>query len=474
MTTKVQVDAKELARLVALAEERQNAAPTAKDALGDTIKDQATEAARKAGERTVFLGGSDDTAAREAVSRFGGASPASIQLSNMILQGMRSGDTANQIRRSTGKSVPAGEALQRAAFAVSGKRFQAIAPGTGEEFLESCPADEIWKGVECQSGIPGLFGSVRVIGGKAKVITVAGMPEVTAVLPAQQCGDMECSPSSTIPLAKEEWEAGKLKVTLCWPFEMEEDAVVASVDQLTDVALKAMDDAWVHLILRGDSTTIPATDNINHFGAPMVMAAPGHAPYYTMADGIAHSTLIDNPANSLGAPLWIPGSPLLSADPLIALRDLMDDPSVNTHWGYCTNDDDLVFITDYGTYSALLRLEELKFCDRNCANPTLNTGSLPSIWGIRVIPTMMLPKTDINGLVDAATPANNIYGQLHLVNRRGFRLGMARDLTVKTIVDDDCETVKTIITMRPLIVRLSRTGNPATIETVASIYGIQV
>lgn len=463
----VQIDSDELTKLVKLAED----AKTAKAKVVEAVTDGAAEAARKAASRSVFLG-SDEKA--EMPDSMSGYSPAAIQLANMVMQGLRSGEAAQTIRRNKGISVPEAENLRRAAFAASGKRFQAIAPGTGEEFTESCPADAIWMGIECQSGIPALFDRVRVTGGKAKVITVAGLPEVTAVLPAQACGDMNCSPTSTIPIAKEEWEAGKLKVTLCWPFELEEDNVTASVDQLVDVALKAMDDAWVHLILRGDSTTVPATQNINHFGVAMTMVAPGHAPYYTMADGIAHTTLIDNPLNALGAPTWVPGSALTSIDPILALRDLMEDAAVNAHWGYCGDMSDLVILCDYGTYSALLRLDELKHCDTNCANPTIASGVLTTLAGIRVIPTMMLPKTDINGLVDALVPANNVYGQLHLVNRRGFRLGMARDLGVKTIVDDDCETIKTIITMRPVIVRLSRTGSPSSIETVASIYGIQI
>lgn len=463
----VTIDSSELTKLVELAEAGKTEGNGS--GLAATVAGDAQAAARKAAGRSVFLGGGD-----EGSDKYVGVSGATLQLSNLVMQSLRAPDVAQTIRSVKGKSVGDGESLARAAFAVSGKRFQAIAPGTGEEFLESCPADEIWKGIECESGIPGLFDRVRVIGGKAKVLTVGGLPEVTAVLPAQSCGDMTCSPSSTIPLAKEEWEAGKLKVTLCWPFEMDEDGVVASVEQLVPVALKAMDDAWVHLILRGDSTTVPANQNINHFGVNMVMAAPGHAPYYTMADGIAHTTLIDNPANALGAPIWVPGSALASTAPLFALRDLMEDAAVNAHWGYCADGSDLVYFMDYGTYSALLNLDELKFCDTNCAAPTLSSGALATLGGIRVIPTMMLPRTDVNGLVDAAVPANNVYGQVHLVNRKGIRLGMARELTVKTIVDDDCETIKTVITMRPVIVRLSRTGNPSSIETVASIYGIQV
>jgi hypothetical protein len=65
------------------------------------------------------------------------------------------------------------------------------------------------------------------------------------------------------------------------------------------------------------------------------------------------------------------------------------------------------------------------------AKATLSTGELAQIWGIPIIVSEQIAKSNATGQVDQ-TAGNNTKGRIIAVNKRSWRVGLARPVTVRT------------------------------------------
>ncbi|WP_298827520.1 hypothetical protein [uncultured Piscinibacter sp.] len=409
-------------------------------------------------------------ASPDVEDRLAGYRPATLQLAAAVLDSLKRDVGKKNGRVFGGASEP----LKRAASAVAGRHVRFNTPdeeGAGAELVETCPLDQLWNAATCDSDILGLFPTTPVKGGRAKIVTVSALPTAYAAQKATDCEGLKCTPSTAVGTQLIEVEASKIKLKLCMPTELEEDAFLDVVSEYTAVAERAIRLANETAILRGDAT-LAGEANINSLGEVLTIPASGFAPDFTAFDGLAHATLVDNVNNNAAnTDWWTPGSQI-TANHIQKLRLLMEDAALKTHWGFCADSSDLVIVCDYATYAALTQLDDVKFCDKNCDSPTLQTGQLASIWGIPIIPTAALALTDEDGNIDMDAPENNVHGQLHLVNKQGFKVGWARELKMTTTVNDDCDLIEINFSWRLLFARHSSTGNAGGIEAVASIYGI--
>lgn len=474
MTTNVTIPREELEKLLAKAEAA-DAAVTAEVEEADPLLERARLAARsksgatKATVSKALFTGEDDGTGVTADGRK--RSAAAVQLAALIRQSLSKDPDVAKVLRSKGKRAAApSEALMRAAWGASGKRFNESADDDNGAALVSCPTNEIWKSAMCPGTISSLFPEAKVERGKMRYLSVTGRPTVYATNPASECKVANCTPSSAVPTAIVEQDIGKLKAKICMPFEHEEDAFLDVVDLYSGEAIDAVRATLEHAILRGDTTTSPATSNINNYGdtIPLVTVdGQVYGPGYTAFDGLAHATLIDNVDNQI-----LKAGEMLETNDIRLAQALMEDTALRRHWGFCGNQSDLVIVVDWSTYNSMVMLDEVKTVEMAGDNATLFTGLLKTIWGIPIIPSSELPLTSIDGTIDADTPANNVYGQLHILNRQAFRLGVARDLTVSTSVDEDCEIITVNLSWRGGLARHTSSGEVADIEGVASIYGI--
>lgn len=471
MTTgTVEISREELEALLAKAE---GAPVTEPVADADPLLDRARAAARKAPAKAApvkaLFNGEDDVVGVTASGK--PRSAAAVQLATLIRQSLSKDPDVAKVLRSKGKRVaPPSEGLMRAAWGASGKRFNESADEDNGEALVSCPTSEIWKAAMCPGTIATLFPEAKVERGKMRYLSVTGRPTVYATNPASECKTANCTPSSAVPTKIVEQEIGKLKAKICMPFEHEEDAFLDVVDLYSSEAIDAVRATLEHAILRGDITTSPDDENINNFGdtIPLVTVdSQVYGPGYTAFDGLAHVTLVDNTDNQL-----LKAGEMLETNDIRKIQQYMEDTALRRHWGFCGNQSDLFIVVDWSTYNSMVMLDEVKTVEMAGDNATLFTGQLKAIWGIPIIPSSELPLTDADGTVNADDPTQNIYGQLHLVNRQAFRLGVARDLTVSTSVDEDCEIITVNLSWRGGLARHTSSGDVADIEGVASIYGI--
>lgn len=368
-------------------------------------------------------------------------------------------------------AMPAVDSV-RASLQASGVRFQSDTAGSGAEFTGVCPTDDIWIGAMADAEIIDRLGGTRPIRGKSqKIVNLTGTPTAYVTPAASDCTELDCRTDSQVGTRTHEHAAAKISVDLCMPVELEEDAFLDLVEQYTLEAERAIRIASENAIIRGDATLSPATANINYDGGTLSATATGQVEAFTAFDGIAHATIIDNTANAAGvAQGWTPGSDPINADVINAARALMRDSATKAHWG--KNPNDLILIADSIAYFGLLQLEDVKWMDRVGDMATLLTGKLPFIYGIPIYFADCLEPTLSNGKIDGVTAANNVYGQVHLVNRTGVRVGVHRDLETIVEVNRKCDLITITLQWRLSFARRSSATTAAGIEAIASIYGI--
>lgn len=420
--------------------------------------------------------GSADGGVPERYSRY---SPATIQLANVLLDQLKGSALQSKVRAKLDRFAT--DDLQGAARAVSGTsrtlpgrrvRFNTSEEdGFGAELVQTCPTDEFWDGALCTSDIMGLFPEAPVKGGKIKYLTVSALPTAYTGQRAQDCEGLKCVPDTAIGTEYVEADAGKLKMKLCMPLELTEDSFLDVVQEYTEIGQRAIQIINEFVIVRGD-TTLAGETNINNLNAAITVTGDNFTPDFTVLDGLAKATITDNVNNNGAEYDWWTAGDEITTNVIQKLRTLMFDEAMKQHWGFCADAADLAILVDYSTYAALTQLDDVKFCDKNCDTPTLQTGQLASIWGIPIIPSAAIPLADLTGQIDIDTPANNVYGQLHVVNVKGFKLGKAAELDIETIVNKDCDLVEIIFRWRLAFARHSSTGDAGGIEAVASIYGI--
>ncbi len=413
--------------------------------------------------REYFPGG---TEGQRVEGVLGDLTPSQRAFAAAVAMGM---DRSVDLRGRYG-AIPAAASV-RASLQASGVRFQSDTAGSGAEFTNVCPTDDIWAGAMSDAEIIDRLGGTRPIRGKSqKIVNLTGTPTAYVTPAASDCTELDCRTDSQVGTRTHEHTAAKISVDLCMPVELDEDAFLDLVEQYTIEAERAIRIATENAVIRGDSTLSPATANINYDGGTLSATATGQVDAFTAFDGIAHATIMDNTANNLtAAGGFVAGDPI-NADAINAARRLMRDSATKTHWG--KNPADLIVIADSIAYFGLLQLEDVKWMDRVGDMATIVTGKLPFIYGMPIYMSDALDPTGSNGKIDGVTPGNNIYGQIHLVNKNGVRVGSHRDLETIVEVNRKCDLITITLQWRLSLARRSSAATAAGIEAIASIYGI--
>lgn len=415
--------------------------------------------------REYYPGGAGEPAKLDGV--LGDLTPSQRAFASHVAFAM---DRDQNFRARHARGLPALAGI-RASFEASGVRFQSDTAGSGAEFTDVCPTDDIWSGAMQEAEIIDRLGGLKPIRGKSqKIVNLTGAPTSYVTAPAEDCTELDCRTVSTVGTRTHEHDATKISVDLCMPVELDEDAFLNLVEQYSLEAERAIRNATENAVIRGDATISPATANINYDGAALVATATGQIDAFTAFDGIAHATLIDNTANNLTAAGGFTAGDPINSSAINLARQLMRDSAVGAHWG--KNPADLLMIADSIGYFGLLDLEDVKWMDRVGNMATILTGQLPFIYGIPIYMSSVLDPTANSGKIDGVTAANNVRGQIHLVNKTGVRVGSHRDLETIVEVNKKCDLITITLQWRLSFARRSSQATGAGIEAIASIYGI--
>ena len=283
--------------------------------------------------------------------------------------------------------------------------------GTGDELVDTQEARALWDDVNLETAIAPLFNAVQ-------------MPSNPFQIPLQ-LGDVNWYPGtentavtgSAPATARQTMTAHELVAEVPWSYDLDEDAVIAMMDELRRSLLRNAHEVIDDVILNGDTTT---QNNINADGATITAATAGSGHFLVGFDGLMHLPLADNAAMANNH------SAAVSADMFNEIRGKLGK--------YGVRPSELAYVTDVNTFIKSLTVDSFRTLDKFGPQATVLTGQLGAVEGIPVIVSEQMRLADADGKVTSGGNANT-KGRLLIVNRSQWRVGFKRELTIETVRD---------------------------------------
>lgn len=274
---------------------------------------------------------------------------------------------------------------------------------------------QLWRRVRVPTAVSGQFQVVEMPSATYDLPVESTDPDVYFVPETTENSQLSlvsgaAIPSSKVGASKVQLTAKKLALRVGFSVEMMEDSIIPFIPQLRDQALITMQNAIEYVEINGDTTNSGA--NIN--GTPT-----GTTDKFLAFNGMRYLGLVTNTAVATNA---------AGASPTLQMIRKARFKLINTLNSYALDPSQLVIITDQYTYGQMLNIDELLSWYNNGQGSTVNTGVMPNIDGITVIPSAQLPLTDSTGVV-SGTPANNIYGTAIIASKQSWKVGYRRQVT---------------------------------------------
>lgn len=168
-------------------------------------------------------------------------------------------------------------------------------------------------------------------------------------------------------------------------------------------------------IINGDTET-GATGNVNSDDA-----APAAGSYYLFADGLRKDSIVNKGVAGkdtldMGTITW---------DDYVDMQTQMGDLGANA--------EDVVYLFNRNTFNASMKLTEFKDASQNGKGSTINSLAVTNILGADVFINRDINKTEADGKISAATPANNTKGQVILAHRQAVQYGYNGDFNMEVV-----------------------------------------
>ncbi len=283
--------------------------------------------------------------------------------------------------------------------------------GQGDELVDTQEARALWDDVNLETAVAPLFNTVQMPSNPFQIPLQLGAvnwypgTENTAVT------------GSAPATARQTLTAHELVAEVPWSYDLDEDAVIAMMDELRRSLLRNAHEVIDDVILNGDTTT---QNNINADGATIAAATAGSGHFLVGFDGLLHLPLMDNAAmgNNHNA--------AVSADMFNEVRGKLGR--------YGVRPSELAYITDVNTFIKALGVDSFRTLDKFGPQATILTGQLGAVEGIPVIVSEQMRLADADGKVTSGGNANT-KGRLLIVNRSQWRVGFKRELTIETVRD---------------------------------------
>ena len=318
--------------------------------------------------------------------------------------------------------------------------------GSGDELVDTQEARALWDDVNLETAVAPLFNTVQMPSNPFQIPLQLGAvnwypgTENTAVT------------GSAPATARQTLTAHELVAEVPWSYDLDEDAVIAMMDELRRSLLRNAHEVIDDVILNGDASL---QNNINADGAAITAATAGTGHFLVGFDGLLHLPLVDNAAlaNNHNA--------AVSADMFNEIRGKLGK--------YGVRPSELAYITDVNTFIKSLSIDSFRTLDKFGPNATILTGQLGAVEGIPVIVSEQMRLADADGKVTSGGNANT-RGRLLIVNRSQWRVGFKRELTIETVRDAQKRQNIMVVSFR--IALQERSGSRATATHTALQYNI--
>jgi len=334
------------------------------------------------------------------------------------------------------------------------------ASGYGQQLVPVQYVAELWDAARERSKVFGQIRSFEMTAPTANLPVAADLPEPDLV------GENTTANSFRTETAR----AGSNNVLVTaktmlfnqvFTEELEEDSLIPFVPFLREMLANAVAFYSDAVILNGD-TTNAATGNINSDDA-----SPAATKYYLAFDGLRHVGLVDNAGNSSDS------AGALSLAKLAALKGLMVDKTYLIDWGHPANADDLLFVCDPGSADAIGLLDQAVTVDKFGPQAGVKVGQVANILGNPVIATMAMGLTEADGKI-SATAANNTKGQIVLLNKQAFCVGIRKEISFDLVRDPRMGQISLVSRFRLGFGRYAPSGAASSINGAAVLYNISL
>lgn len=334
------------------------------------------------------------------------------------------------------------------------KAMDSTTAGSGDELVPTNLMPQLWEDFFLASKVVSLFPRVAMPTNPFDV--PIGLGSVTWRKGTQNLATTQSNPNTS----KVTLTATELVTEQAWSYTLDEDAVIAMAPairaRLAQSGAEIMDD----FAINADSTSA-ATGNIN-----LDDAAPAADAHYLSdgQDGIRHQYLVDNTGG-------------VGVDENGALEDATIIGELADMGKYAADPMNLAFICDVSTYlagflSAASGAPGLNVItmDKFGAGALVMTGQLAAYRGIPIVVSASMPLTEADGKV-STTAANNVKGQLAIVNRTMWNVGFRRNLLIETDRDIQRRQYIMVTSLREAV---SAWGTRSTNVHTGGIYNITV
>ena len=283
--------------------------------------------------------------------------------------------------------------------------------GSGDELVDTQEARALWDDVNLETAVAPLFNTIQ-------------MPSNPFQIPLQM-GDVNWYPGTensavtgtALTTARQTLTAYELVAEVPWSYDLDEDAVIAMMEELRRGLLRNAREVIDDVLLNADTTT---TDNINADEAAIATSDAGKGHWLLGFDGILHLPLVDNTSQA--------------NDHSGAVSDSMFNQVRAKLGKYGVRPSELVYICDVNTFIRSLSVDSFRTLDKFGPQATVLTGQLGAVEGIPVIVSEQMRPADADGKVTSGGNTADT-GRLLIVNRSQWRVGFKRELAIETVRD---------------------------------------
>ncbi len=283
--------------------------------------------------------------------------------------------------------------------------------GTGDELVDTQEARALWDDVNLETAVAPLFNTIQ-------------MPSNPFQIPLQM-GDVNWYPgtensavtSTALSTARQTLTAHELVAEVPWSYDLDEDAVIAMMEELRRGLLRNAREVIDDVLLNADTTT---TNNINADGAAITASTAGKGHWLLGFDGLLHLPLVDNTGQA--------------SNHNGAVSEAMFNGVRGQLGKYGVRPSELAYICDVNTFIKSLTVDSFRTLDKFGPQATVLTGQLGAVEGIPVIVSELMKLADADGKVTGAGNTTNT-GRLLIVNRTQWRVGFKRELNIETVRD---------------------------------------
>jgi HK97 family phage major capsid protein len=281
--------------------------------------------------------------------------------------------------------------------------------GAGEELVPTAHWPQLWQDAALGAKVAALFYPPVPMTTKS-----LELPELGDAVFYRPGGEGQSVTATTPSTAKRTLTACALKAQVDVSDELNDDGVVAMIPAIRAALVRNAAEAIDEAVLNADTTT--GKQNINYYAATGGSDIGTDSRFLLGFNGLLHYALVEltGQKSDVGT---------LEVGDFTTLMGLLGK--------YADDSQRCGFIVDRWAHLKMLTLDDFLTVDKMGPQATLLTGQVGSLFGIAVVKSGQLAKSNATGQVDQ-TSGSNTKGRIVLVNRDMWRFGLRKVVSVST------------------------------------------